>query len=88
MSKIEATLLEKLRADPEVQFNLIVRLKGESSQYLTQLEADGIQVRRTLRLLNAVAVRGSGAAALKLATEPWIISIEEDRQVHTMEGEK
>ena len=56
MNKVDAELLERLKADPEAEFRLIVKTAGEPGQYLTHLQALGIEVRRRFRLTRSLAV--------------------------------
>ncbi len=84
MEKIDAALLERLKADPEAEFRLIVKTEGEPDQYLTPLQALGIKVRRKLRLTRSLAITARADAALQLADEAWVEKIEEDQIVRTM----
>jgi hypothetical protein len=82
--KIDAELLEKLRADPEAESRLIVKTGGEPGQYLTRLQAWGIEVRRRFRLTRSLAITAKAGVALQLADEAWVEKIEEDQIVRTM----
>ncbi len=84
MEKIDAALLERLRADPEAGFRLIVKTEREPGQYLTCLQALGIEVRRKFRLTRSLAITARADAALQLADEAWVEKIEEDQIVRTM----
>jgi hypothetical protein len=84
MSKVDAKLLERLKADPEAEFRLIVKAKGEPGQYLTRLQALGIAVRHRFRLTRSLAVTARADAALQLADEAWVEKIEKDQIVRTM----
>lgn len=84
MKKVDAELLERLRADLEAEFRLIVKTEGEPDQYLTRLRALGIEVRRRFRLTRSLAVTARADAALQLADEAWVKKIEEDQIVRTM----
>ncbi|MCW5880593.1 MAG: protease inhibitor I9 family protein [Anaerolineae bacterium] len=44
----------------------------------------GIAIRYTYNLLPGLAVTASGATALRLADEPWVVSIELDRTVRAL----
>ncbi len=81
--KVEAELLKRLQANPEAEFRLIVRTRGEPGQYLTRLQSLGIAVRRQFRLTRSLALTARAAAALRLADEAWVEKIEEDRIVRT-----
>jgi hypothetical protein len=84
VKKIDAELLERLKADPETEFMLIVRTEGEPGQYLTRLQALGMEVRRKFRLTRSLAITARADAALQLADEAWVEKIEEDQMVRTM----
>ncbi len=77
-------LILKLQSDPTATVKLIVRLKDDLTTRSAQVQAKGLVVRRKFALIGAVAVEGPASAALDLAREPWVLSIEEDVQVHTM----
>jgi hypothetical protein len=83
VKKVDAKLLERLKADPEAEFRLIVKTEGKPGQYLARLQALGIQVRRQFTLTRSLAVRARADAALQLADEAWIEKIEEDQIVRT-----
>jgi hypothetical protein len=84
VEKIGVDLLERLKADPEAEFRLIVKTEGESAQYLTYLQALGIEVRRKFKLTRSLAITARADAALQLADEAWVEKIEEDQIVRTM----
>ena len=77
-------LKSKWQRDPDATVRLIVRVTDNPSAHVAQVEAHGLVVRYTYSLISALAVQGAAAAALALANEPWIISIEEDKPVRTM----
>ena len=84
VKKVDAGLLARLQADPEAEFRLIVKTAGEPGQYVTCLQALGIEVRRQFRLTRSLAVTARAEAALQLADEAWVERIEEDQIVRTM----
>lgn len=84
MKKVNVELLDRLRADPEAEFRLIVKTEGEPGQYLARLQALGIEVRRKFGLTRSLAITARAAAALQLADEAWVEKIEEDQIVRTM----
>jgi hypothetical protein len=83
MKKVDAELLERLKADPEAEFGLIVKTAGEPGQYLTHLQALGIEVRRKFKLTRSLAITAKADTALQLANETWVEKIEEDQIVRT-----
>jgi len=84
VKKVDAELLERLKADPEAEFRLIVKTEGEPGQYLNQLQALDIEVRRKFKLTRSLAITARAEAALQLADEAWVDRIEEDQIVRTM----
>ncbi len=85
MDKIDSVLHQKLAADPEQSVALIVRTDGDPSPHLPRLAELGLQVRHQFQLVPGVSVTGSAGAALLLIKEKWVIKIEEDRPVTTMQ---
>jgi hypothetical protein len=84
VNKVDAKLLERLKADPEAEFRLIVKAKEEPGQYLSRLQALGIEVRHKFRLTRSLAITARADAALQLADEAWVEKIEQDQIVRTM----
>jgi hypothetical protein len=85
MEKIDSALRQKLIADPEQSVSLIVRTEGDSTPYLSRLTELGLNVGHQFRLVPGVSVTGSAGAAMLLLEEEWVIKIEEDRPVTTMQ---
>lgn len=84
MTNIAPELLSKLELNPNTTVNLIVRLKDDPSAHIAEVQASGLVVRYTYSLISAIAVQGKAAICLELASKPWVLSIEEDKSVHTM----
>jgi hypothetical protein len=85
MGKIDSALRNKLAAEPEQSVALIVRTDGDPTPHLSRLAELGLQVGHLFKLVPGVSVTGQGAAALALLDEPWVLKIEEDRPVTTMQ---
>ncbi|HIC88793.1 MAG TPA: hypothetical protein EYP04_05265 [Anaerolineae bacterium] len=83
--KLDPELRASLQQSPDATFALIVRVRGPADERRTAVERAGMHVRRVFRLVPGLAVQGTGKAVLALAEEPWVIRIEPDREVHTME---
>ncbi len=79
-----ASLEAKLQSDPNAVVNLIVRVKEVTPARVSDLQARGITVRYTYSLTNSLAIQGPASAMLALMQVPWVVSIEEDKPVHTM----
>ena len=84
MKQIDAAFEQRLRNNPNTQVRVIVRTKGNPSQFTQALESKGLHVVRTSTLINAATVEGTAKATLALCDEDWVERIEEDKPVHTM----
>lgn len=84
MANLRPELKIKLERDPNAMVNLIVRLKDAPKHRLDDVRALGLTIRQTYTLIPALAIQGSAAAALTLAKQSWVLSLEEDQPVHTM----
>jgi hypothetical protein len=84
VANISPDLKSKLQTSPNATVRLIVRLADDPSSRVASVQAHGLTVRHTYTLISAVAIEGTAYASLKLAEEPWVVSIEEDKAVHTM----
>ncbi|MGQ9492998.1 MAG: hypothetical protein ACUVR2_04470 [Anaerolineae bacterium] len=81
MSKIEHVFETKLEKRPKDTVRLIVRVTGDIAQAKARLSELDIPVLRSFQLINAVAISCTAEKALALLREPWVETIEEDRQV-------
>jgi hypothetical protein len=84
VATIPQDLKSRLQQNPNAVVRLIVRLKDAPDSRVAAVQAHGLTVRHTYSLMSAIATEGSAAASLALAAEPWVVSIEEDKTVHTM----
>lgn len=84
MAKISTELEQQLKAMPNRTVDLIVRTSGDVTPHLEWLASAGLQVRQQFRLSPGVAVSGSGADALKLLSQDWVITVELDSPVRAM----
>jgi hypothetical protein len=84
VASISQDLKSKLQGNPDATVRLIVRLTGDPVSRVAAVQAHGLTVRHTYSLISAIAIEGAASASLALAEEPWVISIEEDKAVHTM----
>jgi len=83
MGKIEQVFSCKLSSNPKQTVRLIVRVTGDMSQASTRLAELGATMLRSFNLTKAISVSAPAGIALALADEPWVLSIEEDRQITT-----
>jgi len=84
VASIPPDLKARFQKNPNAVVRLIVRLKDDPGSRVAAVQAHGLTVRHTYSLISAIATEGTAAASLALAAEPWVNSIEEDKQVHTM----
>ncbi|MBI5305078.1 MAG: hypothetical protein HY868_23300 [Chloroflexi bacterium] len=84
MAGISTQLRTKLQSDPEAIVHLIVRVKDDPQAHVADVQARGLTVQRTFSLIPAMAVEGKAGASLALADQTWVLSVEEDKPVHTM----
>jgi len=82
--KLDRALLEALESNPGAEVHLIVRTRGKASHFASRLAEKGLTVRHIYEFINAAAVSGSAGAALKLPSEDWVLSIEEDKPVRAL----
>ena len=84
MAKIQPDLKSKLERAPDSVVNLIVRFKDAPDVRVGDVRALGLIVRHTYSLISAMAIQGTASASLALAKQTWVLSLEEDKPVHTM----
>ncbi len=84
MAHLASGLEQKIAANPGAPQNVIIRVDGDLDARQQQLAASGFQIRRKLALIKGLAATASGSAIRQMANQPWVTSIEEDQQVHTM----
>ncbi len=84
MSQIAPGLQQKIASDPSAPRHVIVRVNGDLATLQKTLEDNGFQIRRKLGLIKGFAATASGLSVSQVANQPWVTSIEEDQQVHTM----
>ena len=86
MAAIDSDYLKTLQTNPAQSVAVIIKTAADPKPYLTRLTGAGFTVTRTFSLISAVAATGPAGAVIKLAAEPWVVSIEPDRPVHTAAG--
>ena len=81
MDKVDSAFRDRLEEQPQKAVRLIVRVKGDLAPATARLAELNATVLHSFKLINAVAISSSAQTALDLAKEPWVQTIEEDRQV-------
>lgn len=84
MPQLPHSLQQKIAQDPQAMQNVIVRVNGDLDAVQEMLEANGFQIRRKFTLIKGFAATASGSQVQYIARQTWIISVEEDQQVHIM----
>ena len=79
MASIAAALKSQWEREPDKRLDLIVKTQGQPR--IDWLAAHNIQIRQEYRLMPMIAVTCTGTAALELAHQDWVISIELDAAV-------
>ena len=82
--KADEALVRRLQSAPDREFDLLLRLSADAGDAIGRLSKRGVQVRRRFRLIQALAVRASGKEALRLLEEPWVVAVEEDKEVRAL----
>ena len=82
MASIAPALKSQLQREPDKRLDLIVKTQGQPQ--VNWMVAHDIQVRKEYRLAPMAAITCTGAAALELGTQDWVISIELDAAVSAL----
>lgn len=78
-------LLDRLRQSPDQQVELIVTVDGDPRYFESCLRDFSLRVKRTFSLTQKLALGGSARAFIALSQESWVVKMEEDRPVQTMD---
>jgi hypothetical protein len=79
MASVDPALKSQWEREPDKRLDLIVKMQERPR--IDWLAAHNIQIRQEYRLTSMMAVTCTGAAALELARQDWVISIEPDAAV-------
>jgi hypothetical protein len=82
---IDKELETILRTAPDAPVRTIVRTASYPGEYVPKLQALGLRVLHISSLINAITVEGPATAVLALGTEDWVVRLESDKPVHTMD---
>ena len=83
-TQIMPDLLRRMKADPDADVRLIVRVKGDPAAAAEHLAGGPLRVLRTFTLISGLAVAGQARDGLRLLDEPWVERVEEDRVVRVL----
>ena len=81
VAKTDAETRKDWESHPGKHFDLIIRVKGNVTERLSELEDAGVSVERRFRLTHSLGIRCKGRQALALLDLPWVIRVEPDRPV-------
>ncbi len=85
MSKIQATYLEQLRANPDETVQVIIHTTDAAANHQIQVKQLGLQVTRTFSLIPSLAAIGPAKAVISLTAEAWVTKVEPDQAMKTMD---
>ena len=68
----------------EGEVDVIIRVSISLDEARTRLAARDITIRRELKLIRGFAVTAPAPVLRNLEKEPWVTSVEPDREVHVM----
>jgi len=84
LGKIDRSFKQRLMKEPKAKVRLILRTRDEPKAYRSLLTRRGIEVKRELALIKALAIECEASSALALLREKWVVSLEEDREVRAL----
>ncbi len=82
--KIAPELLRRWQAAPGQEVQAILRVTEVTDQVVAAVERAGLQIRQRTQLVPTLAVQGPAQGVLSLLSEPWLVSVEEDRPVRAL----
>ncbi len=83
--KIKPEFTARLRGDPSAQAAVIVTTDGPPAGFADRAEALGLRVHRQFKLRPMLALGGPASAVLTLLEESWVLLVEEDQKMTTMD---
>jgi len=84
MAHIPDDLLSAWQQHPCEPVRLIARVAGDLAQRQAEITALGAAVTHAFRLTNALSLACPGSVALRLAQQPWVLSISLDTPVQAL----
>jgi hypothetical protein len=85
MLNIDPTLARAAQENPQELFRVIVRVEGDLDARQGQLEECGFSITRRSRLIHGFGAHAQGKAVLRLTEVDWVLSIERDIEMRTMQ---
>jgi hypothetical protein len=84
MAQVPGELLSAWQQHPCEPVRLIVRVAGDLAHRQAEISALGGVVSHAFRLTNALSLACPGSVALRLAQQPWVLSISLDTPVQAL----
>lgn len=84
MANLSSAFKARLERNPKAIVNVIVRVQETAAMQTKKFESLELKVKHAYTLIPGFALKGSASAVLALTKETWVVSVEEDKQVHTM----
>lgn len=85
MAHLDPALEQSAHAQPDALFAVIVRVEGDMDARQTELEEDGMNITRRMWLVRGFACTATGSAIVSAAAHEWVVSIEPDMEMRTMD---
>lgn len=82
--KIAPQFRRSLELNPTQRVDVIVRTEADPRDLAPKVVEHGLLVRHTYSLIKALSASGLGLSVLELAKEPWVVEIEPDQEMRTM----
>lgn len=84
MNKLDPVLEQEIQAQPHDTFRVLVCVQGDMDACQAQLETEGFDITRRLRLIHGFGAIATGANIQRATRADWITRIERDAPVRTM----
>jgi hypothetical protein len=81
VAQISEALLRAWRQQPCQPVRLVVRVAGDLATRQAEVVSLGATVSHAFRLTNSLSLECAGSVALRLAQQPWVLSISPDTPV-------
>jgi hypothetical protein len=86
MATIDPALAKAIESNPDDTYRVIVRVQGDLAAQQSPLESLGFNIGRSLRLVHGFGATAQGPVITRAQSEEWIVSIEPDGELHTLDG--
>ena len=83
--KIPLALQRQIAGAPDQTLYLLLHVSETGAAQLAEIERAGYVVRQQTSIIPCYAVSGPGRGLQALAKKAWLVKVEEDSAVHTMQ---